>query len=203
MKNLEFYGQAYQDPEFVRVYRETRNGLYRRIARIICDLDASYALDIGCSVGLLVEYLRQEGVSSWGVDFDLPQLRAAHASLPCGHNFYYGDASELDIPIPVQGSAIILLDTMRYVPEPQRLGDLGAQYLVIKEVSGNPIMQRWLKDQQDPALYTPARLAELFPAYRLERIYASRFLFSVSRPGPAALAILGVMPSYTAVLVRR
>jgi 2-polyprenyl-3-methyl-5-hydroxy-6-metoxy-1,4-benzoquinol methylase len=69
-------------------------------------------------VGLLVEYLRQEGFSTWGVDLDLPQLRAAHASLPCGHNFFYGDVTELNISIPVQYNAIILLDTMRHVPEP-------------------------------------------------------------------------------------
>lgn len=154
-------------------------------------------------MGLLVEYLRQEGFSTWGVDLDLPQLRAAHASLPCGHNFYYGDVTELNIPIPAQDSAIILLDTLRYMAEPQKLGSLGAQYLVIKEISRNAIMRHWRKDQHARALYSPAGLAQLFPAYRLERVYASRFLFSVSRPSPPTLAILGVMPTYTAVLARR
>ena len=203
MKNVEFYGQAYQNPEFVRVYQETRNELYQHIAAITRALGATYALDIGCSMGLLVEYLHQEGISSWGVDFDLPQLRAAHASLPCGHNFFYGDAAELNIPIPAQDSAIILLDTLRYMAEPQKLESLGAQNLIIKEVSGNPIMRHWRKDENDTALYTPAKLARLFPAYRLERIYASRFLFSVSRPSPSTLATLSLMPSYTAVLARR
>lgn len=203
MKNVEFYGQAYQNPEFVRVYQETRNELYQHIAAITRALGATYALDIGCSMGLLVEYLHQEGISSWGVDFDLPQLRAAHASLPCGHNFFYGDAAELNIPIPAQDSAIILLDTLRCMAEPQKLERLGAQNLIIKEVSGNPIMRHWRKDQNDTALYTPAKLARLFPAYRLERIYASRFLFSVSRPSAPTLAALSLMPSYTAVLARR
>jgi len=203
VKNVEFYGQAYQNPEFVRVYQETRNELYQHIAAITRALGATYALDIGCSMGLLVEYLHQEGISSWGVDFDLPQLRAAHASLPCGHNFFYGDATELNIPIPSQDSAIILLDTLRYMAEPQKLGSLGAQNLIVKEVSGNPIMRHWRKDQNDTALYTPAKLARLFPAYRLERIYASRFLFSVSRPSAPTLAALSLMPSYTAVLARR
>ncbi len=203
MKNVEFYGQAYQNPEFVRVYQETRNELYRRIAGIIRALGATYALDIGCSVGLLVKYLYEEGISSWGADFDLPQLRAAHASLPCGHNFFYGDAAELNIPIPAQDSVIILLDTVRYMTEPQKLGRLGAQYLIIKEVSGNPMMGHWRKDQNDTVLYTPAKLARLFPTYCLERIYASRFLFSVSRPSPPTLAVLSLMPSYTVLLVRR
>lgn len=203
MKNVEFYGQAYQNPEFVRVYQETRNELYQRIAGIIRALGASYALDIGCSVGLLVEYLHQEGISSWGVDFDLPQLRAAHANLPCGHNFFYGDVAELNIPIPAQDSAIILLDTLRNIAEPWKLESLGAQNLIIKEVSGNPIMRHLRKDQNDTALYTPAKLARLFPAYRLERIYASRFLFSVSRPSPLTLATLSLTPTYTAVLTRR
>jgi SAM-dependent methyltransferase len=203
VKNEEFYRQAYQNPEFVRVYQETRNELYQRIAGIIRALGATYALDIGCSVGLLVEYLHQKGISSWGVDFDLPQLRTAHASLPCGHNFFYGDAAELNIPIPAQDSAIILLDTLRYMAEPQKLESLGAQHLIIKEVSGNPIMRHWRKDENDTALYTPAKLARLFPAYRLERIYASRFLFSVSRPNPPTLATLSLMPTYTAVLARR
>ena len=203
MKNVEFYGQAYQNPEFVRVYQETRNELYQHIAAITRALGATYALDIGCSMRLLVEYLHQEGISSWGVDFDLPQLRAAHASLPCGHNFFYGDAAELNIPIPAQDSAIILLDTLRCMAEPQKLERLGAQNLIIKEVSGNPIMRHLRKDENDTALYTPAKLARLFPAYRLERIYASRFLFSVSRPSAPTLAALSLMPSYTAVLARR
>jgi SAM-dependent methyltransferase len=203
VKNEEFYGQAYQNPEFVRVYRETRNELYQRIAGIIRALGGTYALDIGCSVGLLVEHLNREGISSWGVDFDLPQLRAAHASLSCRHNFFYGDATELNIPIPAQGSTIILLDTLRYMEEPQKLGRLGAENLIVKEISGNPIMRHWRKGQNDAALYTPAKLARLFPAYCLERIYASRFLFSISRPSPPTLATLSLMPSYTAVLVRR
>jgi hypothetical protein len=203
VKNEEFYRQAYQNPEFVMVYQETRNELYQRIAGIIRALDATYALDIGCSVGLLVEYLHKMGISSWGVDFDLPQLRTAHASLPCSHNFFYRDVAELNIRIPAQDSAIILLDTLRYMAEPQKFESLGAQHLIIKEVSGNPIMRHWRKDENDTALYTPAKLARLFPAYRLERIYASRFLFSVSRPSPATLAILSWMPTYTAVLARR
>jgi hypothetical protein len=203
VKNVEFYGQAYQNPEFVRVYQETRNELYQRIGGIILALGTAYALDIGCSVGLLVEYLHQKGISSWGVDFDLPQLRTAHASLSCSHNFFYGDAAELNIPIPAQDSAIILLDTLRHMAEPRKLESLGAQNLIIKEVSGNPIMRHLRKDENDTALYTPAKLARLFPAYRLERIYASRFLFSVSRPNPLTLATLSLMPSYTAVLARR
>jgi hypothetical protein len=203
VKNVEFYGQAYQDPEFVRVYRETRNELYQRIAGITRVLGVTYALDIGCSLGLLVEHLHQEGISSWGVDFDLPQLRAAHGGLSCSHNFFYGDAAELNVPIPAQYSAIILLDTLRYVLEPQKLERLGAHYLIIKEVSGNPIMMRLRKDESDTALYTPARLTRLFPSYCLERIYGSRFLFSVSRPNPLTLAALSLMPTYTAVFARR
>ena len=203
VENLEFYTQAYQKPEFVRVYQQTRNDLYRRIAGIIRALGVSYALDIGCSVGLLVEYLRQEGISSWGVDFDLPQLRVAHASLPCAQNFYYGDAAELNIPVPTRDSAIILLDTLRYIAEPMKLGELGAQYLIIKEVSNNAVIRYMRKDQKDPPRYTPANVSRLFPAYRVERIYASRFLFSVSRPNRPTIGSLSLLPSYTAVLARR
>lgn len=203
MKNEEFFGQAYQNPKFVRVYQETRNPLYRRIAKIIRTLGGTYALDVGCSLGLLVEHLHREGVSSWGVDFDLPHLREAHAGLSCSRNFFYGDAAELNISIPTQGSAIILLDTLRYIDEPQKLGRLGAQHIIIKEVSGNPIMRHLRKSERDGTLYTPARLARLFPAYRLERLYGSRFLFSVSRPSPPTLSMLSWMPTYTALLARR
>ena len=89
--------------------------------------------------------------------------------------------------------------------QPQKLGRLGAQHLIIKEVSGNPIMRhlRKKKNENDTALYTPAGLARLFPAYLLDRLYGSRFLFSVSRPSPPTLAILSCMPSYTALLTRR
>jgi hypothetical protein len=203
VKNEEFYERAYQNPDFVRVYQETRNELYRHIAGIIHALGGTYALDIGCSLGLLVEYLDQQGISSWGVDFDLPELRAAHARLSCGPRFFYGDVAKLNISIPTQGSVLILLDTLRYVEEPERLGRLGAQYLIVKEIPGNPVMRRWRNGENDAALYTPAKLASLFPAYRMERIYASRFLFSVSRPGTPALATFGWMPTYTAVLARR
>jgi hypothetical protein len=203
LENQEYYRQAYQNPEFVRVYQENRNALYRRIAEIIRALGDTYALDIGCSIGLLVEHLNQNGISGWGVDFDLPQLRQAHATLSCSHNFYYGDMAELNIPIPPEGSAIILLDSLRYTDQPQKLGRMGAQHLIIKEVSGNPIMRRSRKHENDIALYTPAGLAALFPAYRLDRLYGSRFLFSVSRPSAPTLAILSWLPSYTAVLTRR
>lgn len=203
MKNVEFYEKAYQDPEFARVYQESRNDLYRHVAAIIRALGTSYVLDIGCSMGLLVEYLHREGISSWGVDFDLPQLRAAHAKLSCCHNFFYGDAAELNISIPVQDSAVILLDTLRYMAEPRKIGNLGAQNLIIKEVSGNPIMRHWRRDQNDTALYSPAGLARLFPDYRLDRIHASRFLFSVQHPGSPTLTIFSLMPSYTAVFTRR
>ncbi|MCU1252407.1 MAG: hypothetical protein JWQ49_5436 [Edaphobacter sp.] len=202
MKNEEFYGQAYQDPEFVRVYQETRDALYQRIGRVIRALGDTYALDIGCSLGLLVEYLHQQGVSSWGVDFDLPQLREAHAGLSCSQNFFYGDVAELNISIPTQGSAIILLDTLRYVEDPQKLGRLGAQHLIIKEVSPNPVIRHLRRNENDGTLYTPARLARLFPGYSLERLYGSRFLFSVSRPSSATLAVLSWMPTYTALLTR-
>jgi hypothetical protein len=203
VKNEEFYEQAYQNPEFVRVYQETRNALYQRIAGIIRALGDTYALDVGCSLGLLVEHLHREGISSWGVDFDLPQLREAHAGLSCSHNFFYGDVAELNLSIPRQGSAIVLLDTLRYVEDPQKLGRLGAQHLIIKEVSANPVMRHLRKDENDGTLYTPARLARLFPGYRLERLYGSRFLFSVSRPSSATLAVLSGMPTYTALLARR
>jgi hypothetical protein len=59
------------------------------------------------------------------------------------------------------------------------------------------------ENENDAALYTPATLARLFPDYRLERLYGSRFLFSVSRPSPPTLAILSWMPTYTALLGRR
>lgn len=201
MENKEFYEQAYQNPEFVRVYREGRTELYRRVAEIIRSLDASYALDIGCSMGLLVEYLHQQGISSWGADFDLPELRSAHGGLSCSGHFFYGDVADLKIPVPAEGSAIILLDTLRYIEEPRRIEGLGAESLIIKEVS--PVMRRGRKNQNDAALYSPAGLARLFPSYRMEKIYASRFLFSVSRPGSAMLSAFALMPSYTAVLVRR
>jgi hypothetical protein len=201
VENKEYYEQAYQNPEFVRVYRETRGELYRRIAEIVRSLGASYALDIGCSMGLLVEYLHRQGISSWGADFDLPQLRAAHGGLSCSGNFFYGDAVDLKIPVPAEGSTIILLDTLRYVEEPERLGGLGAESLIIKEVT--PMMRSWRKDENGTELYAPARLARLFPTYRMQRIYASRFLFSISRPSSATLTAFGLMPTYTAVMVRR
>ena len=106
------------------------------------------------------------------MDFDLPRLREAHASLSCSQNFFYGDAAELNLSIPAQGSTIILLDTLRYMEDPQKLGRMGAQHFIIKEVSGNPIMRHLRKNENenDAALYTPATLARLFPAYRLERL---------------------------------
>lgn len=77
MDNKEFFEQAYQNPEFAREYREHRAELYHHVAEIIRSLGAIYVLDIGCSMGLLVEYLHQQGISSWGADFDLPQLLCA------------------------------------------------------------------------------------------------------------------------------
>lgn len=203
LKIEEVYGQRYQNPEFVRAYRETRTALYQRIAEIIRSLGDTYALDVGCSLGLLVEHLHRNGVSSWGIDFDLPQLREAHAGLACSQNFFYGDVAELNISIPPENSTIILLDTLRYMDDPQKLGRIGAQHLIIKEVSANPIMRHYQKNENDAPLYTPASLARLFPAYLLDRLYSSRFLFSVSRPAPLTLALLSWMPTYTALLTRR
>jgi len=64
VKNVEFYGQAYQNPEFVRVYQETRNELYQHIAAITRALGATSALNKSSSMGLLVEYLHPEWTSS-------------------------------------------------------------------------------------------------------------------------------------------
>jgi len=103
VKNEEFYGQAYQNPEFVRVYQETRNALYQHIAGIIRALGDTYALDVGCSLGLLVEHLHREGISSWGVDFDLPQLRQVSSSrrcfTPCYQDILYSLGSGLSDPL--------------------------------------------------------------------------------------------------------
>ena len=84
---------------------------------------------------------------------------------------------------------------------PERLAGLGAESLIIKEVT--PMMGPWRKDENDARLYAPAGLARLFSSYRMERIYSSRFLFSVSRPSSVTLAAFGLMPTYTAVMVRR
>jgi hypothetical protein len=144
-----------------------------------------------------------QDISSWGVDFDLPQLREAHARLSCSRNFFYGDANELNISIPAQGARSSC--SIRCVPwRTRRSSDAWAHSTSSsKEVSANPIMRHRRKNENDAALYAPARLARLFPAYRLERLYGSRFLFSVSRPSPPTLAVLRWMPTYTALLARR
>lgn len=200
----EFYHTRYGNWNFDRQYSTKQHvELFERVAHILRSLNVSYALDIGCSLGGLVELLNQTGIDAWGADFDFARLRAAHALLKSKEKFLYGDVSELPVvDIPRHASAVILLDTLRYVTMPARIAELGAEFIIVKEVASGPWAQRVRKKQFQLKLYSPADCRGLFPGYRVRTLFGPRFAFALRHPMEIALRAANLMPTYVMVLQR-
>lgn len=186
-----------------RTCLSTRIPVYERIADILLRLRITHALDCGCAYGVLVELLNSRGIDAWGADLDDPEIRKYHGRLQLSKGkFYYGDITTLNLDIPRTGSCLVVLDTLRYISEPQRLSQLGTEYIVIKEVTSNPVM-RWLRRGEfDNRMYSPLNCAALFPEYKVAEVHTSRFIFKVTHPQPLTLSWLNLLPTYTLVLRR-
>jgi hypothetical protein len=203
VNSAEFFRSAYRNPGFLRIYQSSRNAVYAQLSALVKSLNITQVFDIGCSAGLLVNSLNLEGVDSWGVDFDIPELKQQHSSLAFSNKFLYGDATELNLPICKTGSALLVIDTLRHIEFPIAFGKLGAEYILIKEVSAG-VIGRYLRrnEKRDYHLYSPAELLRVFPGYRIESIHSTRFIFTIRKPSRLALACMNQLPTYTAVLRR-
>jgi len=196
----EVYASAYGEEEFASVYLRGRNRVYERIGSLIQDYGINFVVDVGCSFGLLVESLNQRGIDAFGVELDIPELRAKHAELQSAKKFYYGDAENFPVPVPARGSAIVYVDTLRYIAAPR---SLFAEYIVVKEV-GTGVWARYLRrNAEDLKRRSPQDLLGNFPGYQMERLWSTRDIWGLSSPGLLARYAINQFPTYTAMLKRK
>jgi hypothetical protein len=194
----KYYGEAYSKDEFLDIYRYRRQPVYYRMAAILEKLEVRFAIDVGCASGLFVETLNEKGVNCYGVDLDIASLRADHALLQSAGNFYYGDA-DCPVPIPAMASAVIYLDTLRYIEKPT---PPATEFILVKDVCSGLWARYLRRNQQDLRHYSPQDLLKAFPGYHLELLYGPRERFEVRRPGLLMRMVLNQLPTYTAVLQR-
>lgn len=202
------YFKHYQDPEFQRVYRASRARLYGEVISVAKALRVQSLVDVGCSLGLLVEKANETGMDAWGLDLDIPELRQHHKSLERSQGkLVYGSIEDPEIRKKINDKHLdmaVILDTLRYLSCPKDLEELGVKYLLIKEVCDNRLMRHKRKTQWEKNLWSPLVLASELDSYEPVRIYGTRFSFKVDHPSSFTLKLLNIFtPTYTLVMRRR
>jgi hypothetical protein len=213
-KIVQFYQDEYARQSFSHVYLEERMDHYANILRIIKKLNVSSIIDIGCSFGKLVELCNKSGISSYGIDLPIENLKQYHARLTLSRDkIFYGIIGRDDFLNIINENKIdtaIISDTLRYIEHPEKLNGLKFNYIIIKEISKKfcELYYRLRQKRQIPwhyaHLYSPAACLELFQDYYPYEIYCSKHLVRVSRPGRLTLSVINILsPTFTLVLKRK
>jgi len=132
----EFYKEKFSfDDTFQKLYQEERMVLYEQILKIIKELKISSLLDVGCSFGLLVERCNLEGIDAYGLDLPVDNLKKYHQNLPHSQGkFLYGSVNDnafWETVKPKEFEALIILDTLRHISNPENLTKLNYKYIII------------------------------------------------------------------------
>jgi SAM-dependent methyltransferase len=92
-------------------WTQARNEIVRRAVR---SFPSSRILDVGCGPGLMVAYLRQQGMDCWGCELGSPEPRKA------AKNFVWtnADAATLDVDFRKSVGIVLLLDVLEHLPDP-------------------------------------------------------------------------------------
>lgn len=192
--------------EFQREYLFRRSKLYRKIISLAHKLRINSLLDIGCAYGLLVEYANANGIDAYGLDLPIDNLKQFHGKLKHSQGkFKYNSLEELvNSAEKMDFQLIVILDTLRHIENCACLNDLGAEWVIIKEVSSNFYVRRMRKKQFDIKLWSPNECLNLFYSYKAYGIYPSKFIFRVTNPGRLSLNAINLLfPSYSLILKRR
>lgn len=94
--------------------------LYGGVSRTLADAPPLPILDIGCGIGILLHWLRAEGLSSAyvGTDFDARKIDQANAALArsglADARFEVGDAAR---GLPAHSGHVCILDVLQFLPD--------------------------------------------------------------------------------------
>jgi hypothetical protein len=190
------------------VYLRDRLPVYEKILAIAQELHLRRLVDLGCALGMLVELANAAGLDAYGFDFPIGELMEYHRNLAHSQGkFIYGSLADKSLRQSFQDKdidAFIILDTLRYLTEPQSLASLNAKYIIIKDLCDNYFIRRKGRNQRqavDLRYYRPLDCLKLFHNYAAHRLYPSKFLFSLNNPGYLALALINaISPTYTLIL---
>lgn len=180
--------------------------VYKRILRVLASLPIRSLVDIGASYGLLVEICNAYGLDAYGVDFPLARIMDFHATLAHARDrFIYGSIEDEEIVDKLANrgfDAVVILDSLRYFAHPSSLNRIRPSFFVIKEVCNNNHTRKRRQEREfDVRLYSPLACSELFPDYRIARIYMSKHIASIPNPSKWMLsAYNAILPTYTLVL---
>lgn len=205
----DFYFQKYlNDPKFRQTYLSPKRiRLYHKITLMIEALNITSVIDIGCSYGLLVEFLNSKGIDAWGIDLPISVLKEFHSNLTLSKGkFIYGsieDEEVIDRISEMKFQGIILLDTLRYIKKVEAILRLNAEFIIIKELSNNFHIRSKRKGQYDIHIFTPLDLLYVFNKYYILRIYSTKFVFHIKNPSLFMLKLMNLLPSYTVILKRK
>ena len=130
-------GTARYETPFLRSYARSKlatDPLYAAVAERLRGTSGAIA-DIGCGIGLMAAYLREEGFVQpiIGVDHDAAKIEQARRAVPSA-TFRVGDARD---PIPSDVSCVLLLDVLHYFDDAEQSAILAnaarAELVVIRD----------------------------------------------------------------------
>lgn len=194
-------------PKFRDVHLRHRSRVYRKALQIAQELGARSLVDIGCAFGQFVEMCNASGIEAIGVDFPIADLQQFHDQLPHSRGrFLYGDVSTDEILQQLAQyhfDLAVILDTLRHIEGFEKISSINAEAFLIKEASHTRRARNRKRIQPPVRLWSPAEVVDLFSNCKAERIYATRFLFHINRPGMLTLRAFNFLcPTYT-ILLRR
>jgi len=211
---MTFIENSYQklfshDENFKKIYLTSRINLYSKIIKIIKKLNVVSLLDIGCAYGKLVEIANQEKINAFGLDLPIEELKNHHKQLTLSRGkFFYGSVNDDDLVDKLKKEKIeclVLLDTFRYIEKIENLNELGADLIIIKELSNNYRMcqdrEKYLRDHFDIKLYFPSEIIKIFKNYKPLYIFPSKFIFKIKNPANFVCKLINFFfPTYTLIL---
>jgi hypothetical protein len=203
------YRELYSTADWEDEYKNRRFHVYDRILRVLMHLPIRSMVDVGASYGLLVEICNENGLDAYGVEFPVANLIEFHATLKHSKNkFLYGSIEESEILDQLSNKsfdAVVVLDSFRYFTNPALLNRINPIFFIIKEICDNKYIRRRRHGREfDVRLYSPLSCSELFPDYRIARMYMSKHVASIRNPPEWMLSAYNdIFPTYTLVLVHR
>ena len=86
------------------------------LLRPLQDMTPGVALDVGCSMGIVMDQLRQRGWTPYGVD--VSAYATAYARQEMGLNVFTGTIDQIELP-PESVDLVTMLLTIEHVPDPK------------------------------------------------------------------------------------
>jgi SAM-dependent methyltransferase len=183
----------------------SRKPAFEKLLRAVRQHPCKRILDVGCAYGIFVEILNENGLESFGVDFDNLELRKFHSTLKySAGRFFYGNLESEQLLSEIKQlnfDTVTVCHTLRYFSNPSLLAELQPERFIIQEVANTTRTRKGRKNEVDVALYSPVELVGHFPGYEIEDLYVAKFVAGFHRPGARLCRLVNMIsPTYTAVL---